>query len=333
LSKIENRELPSGVVYFLTIFEHNFFLLNDHETDFSLVYHPPRACTTIPSDKRPPSCGVKENVFKTKGRNVKGKIKITATSKAGHSDPDTAEIKRVQPTSTSRLTSGLALRSTVRLTLYNAIYVTLTLRPLTSEINIQLSWVQPNSTSRLTSGMASQSTLRLTLILSGNNITNVYQYITIYMTLTLRPMTSETNMESHKNWVQPTSTLRPTPGPALRSTSRLTSTPSGNNNTNVYQYIIIYMTLTLRPKTSETNMVSHKDPNIADIKCVTLALSSTSRLTSGLASKTTLRPTLNMTFNPNSIWCKIGAPLSSKETSNPTGEKKSMIKTTVARTK
>jgi hypothetical protein len=142
-------------------------------------------------------------------------------------------------------------------------------------------------------------------------------------------------MESHKNWVQPTSTLRPTPGPALRSTLRLTSTPSGNNNTNVYQYIIIYMTLTLRPKTSETNMVSHKDPNIADIKFVTLALSSTLRLTSGLASKTTLRPTLNMTFNQNSIWCKISAPLSSKETSNLTGPgiKKSMIKTTVARTK
>jgi hypothetical protein len=60
LSKIKNRELPLGVVYFLTIFEHNFFSLNDHETDFSLVYHPPRACTTIPSIKRPPSCGVKE---------------------------------------------------------------------------------------------------------------------------------------------------------------------------------------------------------------------------------------------------------------------------------
>jgi hypothetical protein len=67
-------------------------------------------------------------------------------------------------------------------------------------------WVQPNSTSRLTSGMALRSTLRL------NNITNVYQYITIYMTLTLRPMTSETNMKSHKNWVQPTSTLRLPPG-------------------------------------------------------------------------------------------------------------------------
>jgi hypothetical protein len=80
LSKIKNRELLSGVVYFLTIFEHNFFSLNDHETDFSLVYHPPRACTTIPSDKRPPSCGVKENVFKTKNRNVKGKLKITTTS-------------------------------------------------------------------------------------------------------------------------------------------------------------------------------------------------------------------------------------------------------------
>jgi hypothetical protein len=42
---------------------------------------------------------------------------------------------------------------------------------------------------------------------------------------------------------------------------------------------------------------------------------------------------LNMTFNTNPIWCKISATLSSKEISNPTGEKKSMIKTTVARTK
>jgi hypothetical protein len=259
-----------------------------------------------------------------------------------HKDPDTAEIKRVQPTSTSRLTSGLALRSTLRLTLYNAIYVTLTLRPLTSEINMEShkdpdiaekNWVQPNSTLRLTSRLALRSTLRLTLILSGNNITNVYQYITIYMTLTLKPMTSETNMESHKNWVQPTSTLRLTPGPALRSTLRLTLTLSGNNNTNVYQYIIIYMTLTLRPKTSETNMESHKDPNIADIKCVTLALSSTLRLTSGLALRLTLRLTLNLTFNHNDIWCKKSAPLSSKETSNLTGDKKSMIKNTVARTK
>jgi hypothetical protein len=130
LSKIENRELPSGVVYFLTIFEHKFFLLNDHETDFSLVYHPPRACTTTPSDKRPPSCGVKENVFKPKNRNVKYQFgnnninnmfyqyKIqyqykqnyymtltlrpmtSESNKESQKDPDTAEISRVQPTST-----------------------------------------------------------------------------------------------------------------------------------------------------------------------------------------------------------------------------------------
>jgi hypothetical protein len=91
LSKIKNRELISGGVYFLTIFEHKFFLLNHHETDFSLVYHPPRACTTIPSDKRPPSYEVKENVFKTKSRNVKGKIKITTISEAGHSLSLTSE--------------------------------------------------------------------------------------------------------------------------------------------------------------------------------------------------------------------------------------------------
>jgi hypothetical protein len=280
---------------------------------------------------------------------------LTSESKMeSQKDPDTAEINRVQPTSTSRLTSGMALRSTLRLTLtlrgnnninvyqYNTIYVTLTLRPLTSETNMEShkdpdiaekNWVQLNSTLRLTSGLALRSTLRLTLTLSENNNTNVYQYITIYMTLTLRPMTSETNMESHKNWVQPTSTLRLTSGLALRSTLRLTLTLSGKNNTNVYKYITIYMTLTLRPTTSETNMESHKDPNIADIKCVTLALSSTLRLTSGLALRLTLRLTLNLTFNHNTIWCKTRAPISSKETSNLTGDKKSMIKNTVARTK
>jgi hypothetical protein len=93
------------------------------------------------------------------------------------------------------------------------------------------------------------------------------------------------------------------------------------------------MTLTLRPKTSETNMEFHKDPNIADIKSVTLALSSTLRLTPGLALRLTLRLTSNLTFNHNAIWCKKSAPLSSKENPNLTGGKKSMIKNTVARTK
>jgi hypothetical protein len=170
------------------------------------------------------------------------------SKKESQEDPDTAEINRVQPTSTSRLTSGLALRSTLRLTLYNTIYVTLTLRPLTLETNMEShkdpdnvgkNWVQPNSPSRLTSGLALRSTLRFTLTLSGNNNTNVYQYITIYMTLTLRPTTSETNMESHKNWVQPTSTLRLTPGLASRSTLRLTLTLSGNNLSRVvHNYVV-----------------------------------------------------------------------------------------------
>jgi hypothetical protein len=34
---------------------------------------------------------VKENVFKTKNRNVKGKLKITTTSEAGHSLSPTSE--------------------------------------------------------------------------------------------------------------------------------------------------------------------------------------------------------------------------------------------------
>jgi hypothetical protein len=175
--------------------------------------------------------------------------------------------------------------------------MTLTKRPRTSESKMEsqkdpdtaeINRVQPTSTSRLTSGMALRSTSRLTLTLRGNNIINVYQYNTIYVTLTLRPLTSETNMESHKdpdtaekNWVQPNSTLRLTSGLALRSTLRLTLTISRNNNTNVYQYITIYMTL--RPTTSETNMESHNDPNIADIKCITLASVSkaTCRLSTG----------------------------------------------------
>jgi hypothetical protein len=85
LSKFKNRELPSGSVYFLNISEHKFFLVNNHETDFSLVFHPLRARTTTPPDIQPPSCEGKENVLKPKSRNVKGKIKITATSEDGHS--------------------------------------------------------------------------------------------------------------------------------------------------------------------------------------------------------------------------------------------------------
>jgi hypothetical protein len=199
--------------------------------------------------------------------------------------------------------------------------LTLTLRTLPSESKL-IGRVQPTSTStsRLTSGKALRSTLRLTLTLNNNN---VYQF-TIYITLTLRKTTSESKNIGR---VQPTSTSRLTSGKALRSTLRLTLTP---NNNNVYQFTI-YITLTLRKMTSEINKESHKDPRNADKKCITLALSSTLRLTSGLAVRTTLRLTLNMTFNTNSIWCKISATLSSTETSNPTGEKKSMIKTTVAR--
>jgi hypothetical protein len=78
LSKFKNRELPSGSVYFLNIFEQNFFLVNHHETDFSLVFYPLRARTSTPPDTQPPFCEGKENVFKkskSQSRNVKVKIK------------------------------------------------------------------------------------------------------------------------------------------------------------------------------------------------------------------------------------------------------------------
>jgi hypothetical protein len=181
---------------------------------------------------------------------------------------------------------------------YKIIYMTLTLRPMTSESNmesqkdpdiakINCAKPFPSSNLRLTSGLALRSTLR---------------------TLTLRPMTSETNREPHKdpdiaeiNCVQPTSTSRLTSGLALRSTLRLTMTLSGNNNINVYQYKTIYMTLTLRPMTSETNMESHKDPNIEKINCVKQIPSSTSKLTSGLALRLTLRLTMNSTFTSHAI--------------------------------
>jgi hypothetical protein len=94
LSKFKNRELPSGSVYFLNIFEHKFFLVNHHETDFSLVFHPLRARTSTPPDTQPPSCEGKENVLKkskSQSRNVKVKIKIIATSEDGHSLSLTSE--------------------------------------------------------------------------------------------------------------------------------------------------------------------------------------------------------------------------------------------------
>jgi hypothetical protein len=128
------------------------------------------------------------------------------------------------PSSNSRLTSGLALRPTLR---------TLTLRQMTSEINrepephkdpyiAEINCVQPTSTLRLTSGLALRSTLRLTLTLSGNNNINVYQYKTIYVTLTLRPTTSEYIADINCVKLVPSSTLRLTSGLALRLTLRLT---------------------------------------------------------------------------------------------------------------
>jgi hypothetical protein len=78
-------------VYFLNIFEHNFFLLKHHETDFSLVFHPLRVCTTTPPDKQPPSYEENENVFKQKNRNVKGKTKINTNFEASHSLSLTSE--------------------------------------------------------------------------------------------------------------------------------------------------------------------------------------------------------------------------------------------------
>jgi hypothetical protein len=201
----------------------------------------------------------------------------------------TAEISRAQPTSTSRLTSGLALRSTLRVTLYNTNKVTLTLRHLTSK-----TYMEPHK-------------------FRNNNINNMfyqykiqYQYKqNYYMTLNLRPMTSESNKESQKDpdtaeisRVQPTSTLRLTSGLALRSTLTLTLTSetymeshkirNNNKNNMLYQYKIqyqykrnYYMTLTLRPMTSESKKESQKDPDTAEISRV--HPTSTLRLTSGLA--------------------------------------------------
>jgi hypothetical protein len=62
-----------------------------NETDFSLVFHPLRACTTTPPDKQPPSYEEKENVFKQKNRNVKGKTKINTNFEASHSLSLTSE--------------------------------------------------------------------------------------------------------------------------------------------------------------------------------------------------------------------------------------------------
>jgi hypothetical protein len=291
--KIQKSRIAIGK-RFLNIFEHKIFLVNHHEADFSLVFHPLRARGFTPPDTQPPSCEGKENVFKQKNSNPKLGVTINNMFLYQY---------KLQYQYKSYMT------------------LTLTLRTLPSESKL-IGRVQPTSTStsRLTSGKALRSTLRLTLTPNNNN---VYQF-TIYITLTLRKTTSESKNIGR---VQPTSTSRLTSGKALRSTLRLTLTP---NNNNVYQFTI-YITLTLRKMTSEINKESHKDPRNADKKCITLALSSTSRLTSGLAVRTTLRLTLNMTFNTNSIWCKISATLSSTETSNPTGEKKSMIKTTVAR--
>jgi hypothetical protein len=75
-SKNQSLGLPSCSSYFSAFFKHNFFLLNYHVADFVLVFRSPRTCPTVPKSKiQHLFYEEKENVFKTKSRNVKGKIK------------------------------------------------------------------------------------------------------------------------------------------------------------------------------------------------------------------------------------------------------------------
>jgi hypothetical protein len=53
LSKIQSLGLPSCSTYFSAFFKHDIFLLNYHEADFILVFHPPRTCPTTPSKGQP----------------------------------------------------------------------------------------------------------------------------------------------------------------------------------------------------------------------------------------------------------------------------------------
>jgi hypothetical protein len=91
LSKIDNRELPSGSMYFLAFFEQIFFSTNHHESDLILVFHSLKTCTTTPSKSQPPSYGEKGNFF-NESRNARGqKSTKTTTSEAGHSLSLTSE--------------------------------------------------------------------------------------------------------------------------------------------------------------------------------------------------------------------------------------------------
>jgi hypothetical protein len=79
-SKNQSLGLPSCSSYFSAYIKHNFFLVNYHEADFVLVFRSPRTCPTVPKSKiQHLFYEEKENVFKTKGRNVKGKITSVLT--------------------------------------------------------------------------------------------------------------------------------------------------------------------------------------------------------------------------------------------------------------
>jgi hypothetical protein len=356
LSKIKNHKLPSGSMYFLTIFEHNFFLIIHHGADFILVFYPHNMCPT------PPSCREKEKIIK-QHKNVRcQKIKKITTSEAGLSPSGASEnyknvVARLEqspaqvplevesdPTTGCRKTlfkcEGAAMQNRCQ----KAGKTTTKIKTITNkkgrensklpelpdgvstEIANKLQKQPKNSeTDGNTTGNAVDELLikinrkRARKFKSpNNNNQNVYKYKSITMTMTFKnPMTIRPKTSSNRNPIvyKPINMT-----PTLNMTLRLTLTLSGNNNINVYQYKTIYVTLTLRPMTSE---------NIADINCAKLVPSSTLGLTSGLA----LRLTLKSTFTHNAIWCMTSAPVFSKETTKLTGDKKSMIKNTVVRTK
>jgi hypothetical protein len=357
-------------VYFLTIFEHNFFLINHHESDFILVFHLPRTCTTTPSKRQPPSYGEK-GIFFNKSRNAKGqKSTITTTSEAGHSLSLTSENCNYVVASMGQTPAQVPLEvesdPTIGcwITLVNcegaamqnrcqkAGKTTTKIKTTTNkkgrensklpelpdgkstEIANKLQKKQKNSeTDGNTSGNAviklqtkiNRKRARKFKSPNNNNNLNVYKYKSINMTMTFKnPMTMRSMTSSNRNpimykSINMTSTLNVTLRLTLtlsgnnnmtfNMTLRLTLTLSGKNNINVYQYKTIYVTLTLRSTTSEY---------IADINCEKLVPSPTLRLTSGLA----LGLTLKSTFTHNAIWCKTSAPVFSKETTNLTGDKK-----------
>jgi hypothetical protein len=274
-SKIQSLGLPSCSSYFSAYFKHKFFLVNYHEADFVLVFLSPRTCPTVPKSKiQHHFYEEKENVFKTKSRNVKGKIKITTTSEAGHSLSLTSENCNYVVESKVQTPAQVPLEDLSD--------------PSIGCCSTRAKYEGPVTQNRRRNAGKTTTTIKtITSELPDGESSEVSKK------LRKTPLSEKMSDKTSGNAVSTKSTI------TNKKRAQKFKYQSRNNNINnmFYQYKIkyqykpnYYMTLTLRPMTSESKKESQKDPDTTEISRV--QPTSTSRLTSGLALRSTLRLTL-----------------------------------------